>query len=121
MCNRYSLSKKQERIITREYGSVEFYFMQRFNIAPTQKVQLIVVENCKLVSREIKWGWTTKFGLMTNARLKPHMKRCSKRPSQASGRQFRFRVKESRLSFLSTLGTCGETPALRNSPPPDFE
>lgn len=68
MCNRYSLSKKQERIITREYGSVEFYFMQRFNIAPTQKAQVITVENDKLVSREMKWGWTTKFGLMTNAR-----------------------------------------------------
>ncbi len=68
MCNRYSLTKKQERIITREYGSVEFYFMQRFNIAPTQKAQVVVVENGKLVCREMKWGWTSKFGPMTNAK-----------------------------------------------------
>lgn len=67
MCNRYSLSKKQERIITREHGSVEFYFMQRFNIAPTQRAQVVVIENGKLVGREMIWGWTSQFGLLTNA------------------------------------------------------
>jgi putative SOS response-associated peptidase YedK len=68
MCNRYSLTKKQERIITREHGSVEFFFMQRFNIAPTQNAQVVVMENGKLVARELKWGWETKFGLMTNVK-----------------------------------------------------
>src|SRR5215469_13604864 len=68
MCNRYSLSKKQERVITREYGSIEFYFMERFNIAPTEFAQVIVVENGKLVCREMKWGIQTRFGMLTNTR-----------------------------------------------------
>ncbi|HUA66178.1 MAG TPA: SOS response-associated peptidase [Alphaproteobacteria bacterium] len=68
MCNRYSLSKKQERVITREYGSIEFYFMERFNIAPTEFAQVIAVENGKLVSREMKWGIETPFGMLTNTR-----------------------------------------------------
>lgn len=67
MCNRYSLSKKQERIITREHGSVEFYFMQRFNIAPTQMAQVLVLENGRLLVREMRWGWSTRVGLLTNA------------------------------------------------------
>ncbi len=45
MCNRYSLTKKQERIITREFGSLELYFMERFNIVPTQSAPIVVVEN----------------------------------------------------------------------------
>jgi len=68
MCNRYSLSKKQERVITREYGSIEFYFMERFNIAPTEFAQVIVVANGKLACREMKWGIETRFGMLTNTR-----------------------------------------------------
>jgi putative SOS response-associated peptidase YedK len=66
MCNRYSLGKKQERIITREYGSVEFYFAERFNIAPTEFAQIILVEGGKLVCREMNWGIQTRFGMFTN-------------------------------------------------------
>ncbi|MGH7941743.1 MAG: SOS response-associated peptidase [Limisphaerales bacterium] len=68
MCNRYSLSKRQERIITREYGSIEFYFMEHFNIAPTEFAQVIVVENGTLVCRRMKWGIQTSFGMLTNTR-----------------------------------------------------
>jgi putative SOS response-associated peptidase YedK len=61
MCNRYALTKKQERIITREYGSLELYFMERFNIAPTQSASVVLVENEKLVTREMRWGLKVKW------------------------------------------------------------
>lgn len=68
MCNRYSLSKKHERIIEREFGSVEFYFMERFNIAPTQMAQIILLREGKLECVPMKWGWTTRARMLANAR-----------------------------------------------------
>lgn len=61
MCNRYALTKKQERVITREFGSLELYFMERFNIAPTQNASVILVENGKLAAREMQWGLKVKW------------------------------------------------------------
>lgn len=61
MCNRYSLAKKQERIITREFGSLELYFLERFNIAPTQSAPVVLVENQKLASRNMQWGFKVKW------------------------------------------------------------
>ncbi|HEY1786768.1 MAG TPA: SOS response-associated peptidase [Verrucomicrobiae bacterium] len=61
MCNRYSLTKKQERIITREYGSLELYFMERFNIAPTQNASVILIEDKKLAIREMQWGLAVRW------------------------------------------------------------
>jgi putative SOS response-associated peptidase YedK len=78
MCNRYSLSKKQERIITREFGSIEFYFTERFNIAPTEFAQVVVVENGKLVCKEKRWGIQTRFGTLTNTQAESHHKKTFK-------------------------------------------
>jgi putative SOS response-associated peptidase YedK len=41
MCNRYALSKKQERVIVQDYGTLEMYFMERFNIAPKQSAPIV--------------------------------------------------------------------------------
>ncbi|HXC36044.1 MAG TPA: SOS response-associated peptidase [Candidatus Acidoferrales bacterium] len=61
MCNRYALTKKRERVITREFGSLELYFMERFNIALSQSASIILVENGKLVKREMQWGRKVKW------------------------------------------------------------
>ncbi|HEX3625931.1 MAG TPA: SOS response-associated peptidase [Verrucomicrobiae bacterium] len=61
MCNRYSLTKKQERLILQEYESLDLYFMERFNIAPTQSAPVILIEEGKLVRREMKWGFIPKW------------------------------------------------------------
>lgn len=61
MCNRYALAKKQERVITREFGSLELYFMERFNIAPTQSASVILVEGKKIVTREMRWGIAVRW------------------------------------------------------------
>lgn len=71
MCNRYALSKKQERVIVQDYGTLELYLMERFNIAPTQSAPVVLVENGKLVSRDMKWGFTPKWSKapVTNAQF----------------------------------------------------
>jgi putative SOS response-associated peptidase YedK len=74
MCNRYALSKKQERLVIEEYGSLEQYYFahfDRFNIAPTQSAPVVLVEDGKLVSREMKWGFIPKWSKapVTNAQF----------------------------------------------------
>jgi len=71
MCNRYALSKKQERFILQEYETLDLYFMERFNIAPTQSAPVVVVENGKPVSRDMKWGLIPKWSKtpVTNAQF----------------------------------------------------
>ena len=56
MCNRYSLSKKQERMMTRQFGATEFDFKPRYNIAPTQKAPVVVVEDGRLACKEMQLG-----------------------------------------------------------------
>jgi putative SOS response-associated peptidase YedK len=71
MCNRYALSKKQERVIIQDYGTLDLYFMERFNIAPTQSAPVVLIENGKPVCREMKWGFTPKWSKapVTNAQF----------------------------------------------------
>jgi putative SOS response-associated peptidase YedK len=71
MCNRYALSKKQERLITKQYGSVELFYQLRFNIAPTQLAPVVLVENGKLASRNMQWGFKPAWSKspVTNAQI----------------------------------------------------
>jgi putative SOS response-associated peptidase YedK len=71
MCNRYALSKKQERLIVQDYGNLELYFMERFNIAPTQTAPVVLVENGNLICRDMKWGFMPKWSKapVTNAQF----------------------------------------------------
>jgi putative SOS response-associated peptidase YedK len=71
MCNRYALSKKQERFILQEYETLDLYFTERFNIAPTQSAPVVLVENGKQVSRDMKWGFIPKWSKapVTNAQF----------------------------------------------------
>jgi putative SOS response-associated peptidase YedK len=57
MCNRFALSKKDERLVVAEYGSVELYYQLRWNIAPTQPAPVVFLENGKLVCRDMQWGF----------------------------------------------------------------
>jgi putative SOS response-associated peptidase YedK len=57
MCGRYSLTKKEMRIISKlPPGELQFWFRERFNIAPTEEVPVIVLEEGRLWQREISWG-----------------------------------------------------------------
>jgi hypothetical protein len=47
------LSKKQERVIIQDFGTLDLYFAERFNIAPTQSAPVVLTENGKLVSRDM--------------------------------------------------------------------
>ncbi len=71
MCNRYAISKKQERFILQEYETLDLYFMERFNIAPTQSAPVVLIEDGKLVARETKWGFIPKWSKapVTNAQF----------------------------------------------------
>ena len=71
MCNRYALSKKQERLIIQEYGSLELFFSERYNIAPTDAAPVVLLENGKLVCKEMRWGFKPRWskGTLTNAKF----------------------------------------------------
>ncbi len=57
MCGRYSLTKKEMRIISKlPPGELQLWLKARFNIAPTQEVPVIVLEGGRLVPRELSWG-----------------------------------------------------------------
>lgn len=67
MCTRYSLAKTQGRITSPRFGAVEFDFNPRYNISPGQSAPVVLLENEKLVCREMKWGWTTPSGVLAAA------------------------------------------------------
>lgn len=71
MYNRYALSRKRERLIVQQYGSVDLYYQLRFNIAPTQLAPVVLVENGKLASRDMQWGFNPAWskGPVMNAQL----------------------------------------------------
>jgi putative SOS response-associated peptidase YedK len=71
MCNRYALSKKQERVILQDYETLDLYFTERFNIAPTQSAPVVLIDEGKPVCRELKWGFTPKWSKapVTNAQF----------------------------------------------------
>jgi putative SOS response-associated peptidase YedK len=57
MCGRYSLTKKEWRIVSQfSEEELELFLRQRFNIAPTQPVPIIYIFDGKLVQREMRWG-----------------------------------------------------------------
>jgi putative SOS response-associated peptidase YedK len=92
MCNRYALSKKQERVIIQVYGALELYFLERFNIAPTQSAPVVLIENGKPVCREMKWGFTPRGSKspVTNAQFeKLAENRSSKKRSRHAAAWFR--------------------------------
>ena len=60
MCGRYTLSRDEKRRIeTRfaEQGIAEFTFSPRYNVAPTQRAPVLLVEHGRLVEREMTWGF----------------------------------------------------------------
>lgn len=56
MCGRYSHSKEHKYDVYIGEYQIEIIFGRRFNIAPTQKVPVIKLENGKPVLKEMKWG-----------------------------------------------------------------
>src|SRR5688572_20939874 len=69
MCNRYSQTKDRIKLATRFAGIIEFELTKRYNIAPTDKADVVLVENEKVVCREMTWGWPVKgAGTVTNAK-----------------------------------------------------
>jgi putative SOS response-associated peptidase YedK len=66
MCNRYSLSQNGGRIVSPRFGTVPFDFNPRYNLSPGQSAPVVLVQEGKLVSREMKWGWTTASGVLAN-------------------------------------------------------
>jgi putative SOS response-associated peptidase YedK len=65
MCGRYSLTKKELRLISKlPPGELQLWFKARFNIAPTQEIPIIALENGQLAGKEMAWGlrpaWSNK-------------------------------------------------------------
>jgi putative SOS response-associated peptidase YedK len=57
MCGRYSLTKKEMRIVWRlPPGELQLYFKERFNIAPTQDAPLILFQDGQTLQRQMRWG-----------------------------------------------------------------
>ncbi|HXF10151.1 MAG TPA: SOS response-associated peptidase, partial [Desulfuromonadaceae bacterium] len=66
MSTRYSLSTTQAQLVSARLGSISFQFTPRYNIAPGQSAPVVLVENGKLVSRNMSWGWETSSGPLAN-------------------------------------------------------
>jgi len=43
-------------MMTRQFGATEFDFKPRYNIAPTQKAPVVVVEDGRLACKEMQLG-----------------------------------------------------------------
>ena len=56
MCGRYSHSKEHRYDVHIGEYQIEIIFGRRFNIAPTQRVPVIKLENGRPVLREMQWG-----------------------------------------------------------------
>jgi putative SOS response-associated peptidase YedK len=64
MCGRYSLSKTEMRLVSRfAPGESTMLFKERYNIAPTQTVPVILLDHAQLVEKPMRWGlqptWST--------------------------------------------------------------
>jgi len=66
MSTRYSLNTPRAQIISARFGSAPFQFAPRYNIAPGQSAPVVLMENGKLTSRDMKWGWTTPAAAIAN-------------------------------------------------------
>jgi putative SOS response-associated peptidase YedK len=64
MCGRYTNSRDEERRVESRFaerGIAEFTFSPRYNVAPTQRAPVLLVENDRLVEREMTWGFMPKW------------------------------------------------------------
>jgi putative SOS response-associated peptidase YedK len=68
MCNRYAQTKDSARIRINTVSERQMTFTTRYNICPTQQIDVVLLERGDLVQRQMKWGWHhKKFGSITNA------------------------------------------------------
>src|SRR5580693_525328 len=68
MCSRFSQTKEEIKIRVRDL-EVVFGVVARYNIAPSQKVTVIVEDKGAIRPVEMKWGWTPAWSkqLLINA------------------------------------------------------
>ena len=58
MCGRYTFTRGEMDFASRFAGVVvRLFFVPRYNIAPTQRASVLLVENGKLVQKEMLWGF----------------------------------------------------------------
>ena len=58
MCGRYTFTRGEMDFASRFAGvMVRLFFVPRYNIAPTQRVSVLLVENGKLLQKEMQWGF----------------------------------------------------------------
>jgi putative SOS response-associated peptidase YedK len=68
MCNRFAQTKNSARLRINSVGERQLSFTPRFNVAPTQVVDVVLLERGEIVQKRMKWGWHhKKFGQITNA------------------------------------------------------
>ena len=67
MCNRYSSTKNEARLNLR-IGALQLALTPRYNIAPTQTAPVVLMEDGRPLLRELRWGWQSPHGPVTNAR-----------------------------------------------------
>ncbi len=57
MCGRYSLTKKEMRVVSKfPPGELQLFLQERYNISPTEAVPVITLEGGRLATREVAWG-----------------------------------------------------------------
>jgi len=56
MCSRFSQTKEEIRIRIRDM-EILFGVVARYNVAPSQKVSVVVERAGKIQPEEMKWGW----------------------------------------------------------------
>jgi putative SOS response-associated peptidase YedK len=56
MCNRYSQTKREVRIVSR-FGQIQAEFAPRYNIAPTQSAPVAVLKDGALALQDMCWGF----------------------------------------------------------------
>ena len=71
MCNRFRLAKRPQPLEIPGLGTVEFDFSPRYNVAPTQPAPVALLENGRLVCRDLAWGFKPAWsrGPVTNAMI----------------------------------------------------
>jgi len=58
MCARYTFTREEMEFVSRFAGAlVRLFFAPRFNIAPSQRASVVLVENGKLVQRDMRFGF----------------------------------------------------------------
>jgi len=58
MCGRYTFTRGEMDFASRFAGVVvRLFFVPRYNIAPTQHVSVLLVENGKLIQKDMQWGF----------------------------------------------------------------